>query len=204
MHPEGARRQFVERIALQRLGEPCRLRAQPVMLERQQAERAADVAEGVHVALALAPPAGKFDAKLEAAARLAQEFGLVQPQRGVEQVDLRDRRLAHPHGADGIAFHQRDRSAGRGEAGKRRCRHPPGGTATGDHISGMGSIGHCASLCAQNSQDHCTRQAIIRCEDTDSEPAGSLREEQLPAGQGPIRSGKTPRPDKCDRTVRNR
>ena len=103
------------------------------MLERQQALRAPDIAEGVHIAFARPQPAVEFDPELERALGLAQEFRLIEIERGVEQVDLRDRRLAHPDRADLVTFDQFDPVAGRNEAGQRRSRHPAGGAAAHDY-----------------------------------------------------------------------
>src|SRR5688500_16259659 len=80
-------------------------------------------------------PVDELDAKLVGRMRLAHELHLVDPEHRVEQIDLRDRRLADASGADRLALDQVDRKAGQRarDLGDRGRRHPPGGAAPDDH-----------------------------------------------------------------------
>ena len=146
VHPPGARGELVERIGLERLGKAERARAQPVMLERDQSDVAADIPERMHVAVVGLPPAVERDAELERAAGRAEERILVEAQRLVEQANLRDRRLADADRADLFGFDQPDAVAALQQRPQRRRRHPARGAAAGDDDRGSGGIGHGPSL----------------------------------------------------------
>jgi len=107
-HPPGARGEFVDAVAGQRLGKPGGMRSRPVVAERHQPELPPDLAKGVHVAVAGRQPAVEGNAQLERAIGGVQERALVNAQRGVEHADRGDGRLAHADGADLFGFDQCD------------------------------------------------------------------------------------------------
>ena len=150
VHTAGARGDLVKRIGVQWLGEAELAGAQPVMLEGDQPDVAADVAERMHVAVARLAPAVESDAELERAAGGAEKGVLIQPQRLVEQADLRDGRLADADGADLFGFDQPDAVAAFEQAAEGRRGHPARGAATGDDDRGDGrgerSVRHAAGL----------------------------------------------------------
>src|SRR6476659_147884 len=102
------------------------------MLERDQPERTADRTEGVDVTLAWRAPIDELDAQLKAAIGRTDEIALIDSQPLIEQVDLRDRRLADADGTDRIGFDEADGDERTGEAGQSRCRHPAGGSPADD------------------------------------------------------------------------
>ena len=112
LHPTRARRRLVEGIGRKALRQTQLPPAQPELVKRQQPRPAPEIAEGVHVAFARLAPSGKLDPKLESALRLADEFGLVDPEAAIEQADLRDHRLPHADCPDRIGFDQRDAAPG--------------------------------------------------------------------------------------------
>ncbi len=132
LHPLRQRRLVVQRIGREIARQPQFSRAQPIMMERQQPDIAADVAKGVHVALAGCTPIDKFDAEFVRPLCRAQKRVLVQPERVVEQPDLGDRRLAHADRADLLGFDQVDFEADLQKARERGRRHPTGGAAAGN------------------------------------------------------------------------
>ena len=133
LHLERARRALVERIGGEFLGHAQLEAAQPQLVEGEQACARADLAEGVHVAGTRMRPADEFDAQLEGGFGLAQKLCFVDPQRLVEQADLRDRCLAYADRADRFGLDQRDRAWR--QPRERRRRHPPGGAARSSSCS---------------------------------------------------------------------
>ena len=68
----------------------------------------AEGAERMDVAVPQARPVDELDAELEGGLRLADEFVLVEAQHPVEDLDLRDGRLADTHRADLLGLDQAD------------------------------------------------------------------------------------------------
>src|SRR3546814_195480 len=133
VHPPRARRQFVERVAIEPGGNAHLPRAQPVMLERDQPHVASDIAERVHVAMPVAEPVFEFDPELEGAVRRAHEMILVDPECVEIEPQLRNRRFTDADGADRLRFDQPDPIAALQEPPERGGGHPPRGAAAGDH-----------------------------------------------------------------------
>src|SRR3546814_5010541 len=69
-------------------------------LFRSLADRAAEGAEGMNVAVTRAPPIHKFDAEFEGGLRRLHKLGFVEPEEVVEILHLRQRRFADADGAD--------------------------------------------------------------------------------------------------------
>jgi hypothetical protein len=87
----------------------------------------------------LAVPASELDAELERPVGGSKKLGLVEAEADDEVVDLRDRRLADPDGADLVGFDQRDRGAVAEEAGEG-CGGDPSSrsAASNDNIEWLG------------------------------------------------------------------
>src|SRR3546814_6187271 len=75
------------------------------------ADRTAEGAEGVDVAVALTPPIDEFDAEFEGRLGRLHELGFVEPEEVVEILHLRQRRLADADGADLFGFDEADAEA---------------------------------------------------------------------------------------------
>ena len=90
----------------QRLAQPQAAPTRPVVLERQQALWPSDVSEGVHIAVPGPQPAVEFDPELKRAFGFAQEFGFVEAECSVEQMNLRDRCFANSDRGDLVALDQ--------------------------------------------------------------------------------------------------
>ena len=112
-----------------------------MLMHRHQIEGFAVRAEGVEIAMPFATPADELDPQLEAALGLAQEFGLVDAERLVEQADRGNGRFADSDGADLVRLDQRDGQAAGAGMGQRRRRHPPG-RATPNDQNGSNRVGH--------------------------------------------------------------
>jgi hypothetical protein len=123
----------VEAVVAKITGHAERAAAQPELAKRDQPRAAPDRAEAVDVAVVGFLPAGEFDPQFEAGVSLADEFGLVEPERDEQVVYLRDRRFAHPDDADLVGFDECDRRVVAEKPGQDRRRHPPGRPAAGDH-----------------------------------------------------------------------
>ena len=95
------------------------------MLELQQPRIAPNIAEGMHVTMAQAVPIDEFDGQLERPLRCLQKRILVQPQRLIEQADLRNCRFADANGADLLGLHERDGKSVFKEMCTSRRNHPP-------------------------------------------------------------------------------
>ena len=126
------RRGGVDRICTQVPGQPLLDQTQPVVVEGQRIELLADFAETVDIAVADATPVDEFDAQLEAALGGADELVLVDLERRVEVLDVRDRGFAHTDDADLVGLDQFDSVAWPQQFGQRRGGHPAGGAATDD------------------------------------------------------------------------
>ncbi len=145
VHPAAPRRRFVQREAAQRAGQRQRTSPLPIVLERDQPDVPADVAEGVHVALARRTPADELDAELERAAAGAEHRVLVEAEGGVEGPHLRDRRFTDTDRADIVRFDEADLETLLEEAAERGGDHPAGGTAAGDDDAH--GVRRCRSRC---------------------------------------------------------
>src|SRR3546814_16564768 len=95
VHPPRARRQFVERVAIEPGGNAHLPRAQPVMLERDQPHVASDIAEREPVAMPVAEPVYAFGPDRAGAVRLAHELILVDPDCVEIMPQSRNHRLTH-------------------------------------------------------------------------------------------------------------
>ena len=135
-----ARQRPAHRVIIKRRQTAAQMLAQPVMMQRHPVKIGAIGAKGVEITAVLRPPADKFNAQLERALRRTQKRRLVDPQLRVEQLDRRDRRLAHTNRADLVGFDQRDRDRPADRIGQRRRRHPPSRPAADnrDRTQGLG------------------------------------------------------------------
>ena len=123
----------VDRIIVQRRGLAGLAHLQPILVEGHHPEVLADLAEAVDVAVTDPAPVHELDAELERAHGLADERALVQVQRGVVELDHRDRRLAHADDADLLGLHEPDRIRWVQYLRQRRRGHPPGSATADDH-----------------------------------------------------------------------
>ena len=173
MHPPGARGDFVERVSVQRLRHAKRTAAQPIVLEGDQADIAADRAERVHIGVAGPQPIGELDAELEGAAGCADEGVLIQPERLIVEPKLRDRGLADADRADCLGFNQADAEPGFQETRQRGSGHPAGGAAAGDDDGDRWLLAHRDDLCPRLA---CKQKGRRRaCDDGPRKLTGRIR-----------------------------
>ena len=134
-HLAGLRRDGGYRIGIKvgRIAERAAL--EPVMVELDPTHIRSIESERVDIAMAKTRPVDELDAQLVGRVRFADELVLVDPEHGVEQVDLRDRRLADADGADGFGFDQLDFKARKAadDFRQRGRGHPAGSSAADDH-----------------------------------------------------------------------
>ncbi len=83
--------------------------AQPILVERQGSDLAANLPEAVEITLALPVPVDELDPELDRGRCLSQEFPFVDAEATVEQADLGDRGFAHADGSNGIRLDERHR-----------------------------------------------------------------------------------------------
>jgi hypothetical protein len=114
---------------------------EPVLMERRQADVMADHAEAVNIGVAQLGPVAKLDAELERALRACDEVGFVQPEQVVEQLDVRDGRLADTDDADLFGLDQPHGDLLVQYADQRGGSHPAGRSATYYHDVGY-AVGH--------------------------------------------------------------
>ncbi len=102
---------------------------EPVLMEGQHAVVMANAAKAVDVAVADAAPVDEFDAELERALRLLDELDLIDFEDLIEQLQVRNRRLADAHRTDRFRFDQSNRDLwalillrGRRRPSSRPCR----------------------------------------------------------------------------------
>ena len=112
----------------------------PVMQPQQRVDLRAGSTELVQIGIALAPPIAELDAQLERALRRAHELRFVHLQEAVELLDRRDRRFAHAHRADRLAFHQRYGDVPPQRRAQIGRRHPPARSAAHDQDLAHGHV----------------------------------------------------------------
>jgi hypothetical protein len=145
--PAPRRRGRLQRIGLQPVRVAGLVEALPEGVEGDALHVDAERPEGVEIGLADGAPVDELDAQLEDALGLADEVVLVEAEHGVEQADLRDRRLAHADDADLLGLDQGDGRVVRPEdLGHGRGRHPAGRAAADDEDAADAGIGHGARL----------------------------------------------------------
>src|SRR5438270_1458306 len=135
-------RNGMKNVVAERLGNAELAATQPVMVERDDAERASNKAERVHVRFVGAAPAVEGNAELVGPARGGEEFRLVDGKRIVELLDRRDRRFADSDDADLIGFDERDRHAGDAEPPERGRGHPSRRAAPDDDDPALIELTH--------------------------------------------------------------
>src|SRR3546814_4363953 len=134
-----ARRRFDQRIVAEPPRNAFAPAPQPILRKLEHTEAAPDLPEGVHIDVADPAPVAELDTELERPARFADELILVDADKGVEQADRRDRRLADADRADLLAFAQPDRQM------VHRSRQRPGGQPARGPAAAHPSPPHAAS-----------------------------------------------------------
>lgn len=123
-------------IRLDRVRIALRAAAQPILVEIDPLHVDAMLAKRVDVAVAAPRPVDELDPQLEGRLSRRHELGFVDAEHLVERQYVGNRRLAHPDGADGVGFDERDRHFFRVEQARQRSRrHPPGRSTADDHDS---------------------------------------------------------------------
>src|SRR3546814_15261770 len=80
--------------------------SQPVMVKADQRSIRPDLAEAVDVTITEPTPVDELDAELEGALGGLEKLVLINLQRGIEMLDVRDRRLADADDADFVGLDQ--------------------------------------------------------------------------------------------------
>src|SRR6185369_17362163 len=101
-------------------------------MKRQKPVVVAYRAEAMNVAVAHSRPVDKLDAELERALSLLDEIDLVDLEHFVEQLEMRNGRLADTDRADLLGLDQPDRILATEQLGTRSRSHPARGAATDD------------------------------------------------------------------------
>ena len=105
---------------------------QPALWEIRQGRPASIGAERMEVTVALAAPVNELDGQFDRGLGLAHEFGLVEPDHGVEIANGRHGRLAHANDADLGRLDQPDLGVRSDGTLQRRRRHPAGSAPADD------------------------------------------------------------------------
>ncbi len=154
----GRRRRRIETIGIERRCLAKTEPAEPEMVKRRLADRSAGIAERVDIAAVRAFPADELDAKLVRRSRRPHELVFVDTERGIDELQLRDRGFADADGSDLVGFYERDRVAlRRQEAGANRRREPPS-SASADHKNSKKSLAHRGSLIRTIQKEMAARQ----------------------------------------------
>ena len=114
-----------DRIVADRPDTPLGREAQPVMVEANIVERAAETAERMDIAVADRAEIAEVDPELEGRMRGAHEVGFVETEPLHERADMRQGRFADADDADLGRLDQMDRAGRRQQPHQRRRRHPP-------------------------------------------------------------------------------
>ena len=125
--------QQFQAIGVVRLAVPTLAPVQPEVLKSCRPVILSRDAEGMKISFSLFAPIVELDAQFESGLGRRHELGFIDTEKPIESGEGRDRTFAHTHGADHIAFNQRNFD--RPPHGPRNggCRHPSRCSAAGDN-----------------------------------------------------------------------
>src|SRR5207253_2205226 len=154
-------RDNAERIDIERLRIASHAALEPVVMELDAKHIEAIKAERMDVAVTDSRPVTKFNAEFVGGVRRPHEVALVDPKKGVKQVDLRDGGLADADRSNLIRFDQLDCQVCHfAEDLRHGCRrHPARGTAADDDNLAnsvcLHSTTSCGRVAAFAAAQHC-------------------------------------------------
>ncbi len=161
-------RHRIERIEADILAPAHGTGLQPVLMERHQAEIAADRAEAMDVGVADFSPVVELDAQLESALGCAHEGCFIDPQQSIEGRYMRHGRFTDPDNADLFGFDQLNLDGLAEGFGDGRGAHPAGGAAPDHRDCSYGAfrrlLRHCPSTQVRENNMIKTRAGSVHIE----------------------------------------